>query len=76
VVFGTYSPLPKAQYQKIEQTDWSQSWKKHYQPSQLAAVVIVQLVGNPLPERIPIRIDPGMGFGTVSTHHAIMFGDD
>lgn len=66
---GRIRQLPKAQYQKIEQTDWSQSWKEHYQPISIGQrlVIVPAWLENPLPERIPIRIDPGMAFGT-GTH--------
>lgn len=66
---GRIRPLPQAIYQKIEQTDWSQSWKEHYQPISIGQrlVIVPAWLENPLPERIPIRIDPGMAFGT-GTH--------
>jgi ribosomal protein L11 methyltransferase len=66
---GRIRPLPVALYQKIEQTDWSQSWKEHYQPIAVGQrlVIVPAWLENPLPERIPIRIDPGMAFGT-GTH--------
>jgi ribosomal protein L11 methyltransferase len=66
---GRIRPLPAMQFKKIEQTDWSQSWKEHYQPIAVGKrlVIVPAWLENPLPERIPIRIDPGMAFGT-GTH--------
>ncbi|MBN1535718.1 MAG: 50S ribosomal protein L11 methyltransferase [Anaerolineales bacterium] len=66
---GRIQPLPAAHYQQIAQTDWSQSWKEHYQPIAVGQrlVIVPAWMENPLPERIPIRIDPGMAFGT-GTH--------
>lgn len=66
---GRIRPLPLPQYQRIEQTDWSQAWKEHYQPIAISQrlVIVPAWMENSLPERIPIRIDPGMAFGT-GTH--------
>ncbi len=66
---GRIRPLPSLQFKKIEQTDWSQSWKEHYQPIAIGKrlVIVPAWLENPLPDRIPIRIDPGMAFGT-GTH--------
>lgn len=66
---GRIRPLPHPQYQKIEQTDWSQAWKEHYQPIAIGKklVIVPAWMDNPMPARIPIRIDPGMAFGT-GTH--------
>ena len=66
---GRIRPLPNPQYKKIEQTDWSQAWKGHYQPIAIGQrlAIVPAWLENPWLERIPIRIDPGMAFGT-GTH--------
>lgn len=66
---GRIRPLPAPSFQVIEQADWSESWKQHYHPIDIGErlVVVPAWLENPRPERIPIRIDPGMAFGT-GTH--------
>ncbi len=66
---GRIRPLPAPTFQVIEQADWSESWKQHYHPIDIGQrlVVVPAWLENPHPERIPIRIDPGMAFGT-GTH--------
>jgi ribosomal protein L11 methyltransferase len=66
---GRIRPLPAASFQVIEQADWSESWKQHYHPIRIGErlVIVPAWLENPHPERIPIRIDPGMAFGT-GTH--------
>jgi ribosomal protein L11 methyltransferase len=66
---GRIRPLPAPAFQVIEQQDWSESWKVHYRPIRIGQrlVVVPAWLENPHPERIPIRIDPGMAFGT-GTH--------
>jgi len=66
---GRIRPLPAPIFQVIEQADWSESWKQHYHPIDIGErlVVVPAWLENPHPERIPIRIDPGMAFGT-GTH--------
>jgi ribosomal protein L11 methyltransferase len=66
---GRIRPLPAPTFQVIEQADWSESWKQHYHPIEIGEhlVIVPAWLENPHPERIPIRIDPGMAFGT-GTH--------
>ncbi len=66
---GRIRALPALEYKKIEQTDWTQAWKEHYQPIAIGRrlVIVPAWMENPLPERIAVRIDPGMAFGT-GTH--------
>jgi ribosomal protein L11 methyltransferase len=66
---GRIRPLPEVQYRTVQQTDWSESWKQHYQPIAIGKrlMVIPAWLESPEPSRIAVRIDPGMAFGT-GTH--------
>lgn len=66
---GRIRSLPEAQYRLIQDQDWSQAWKAHYQPILIGErlVIVPAWLESPAPERIPISIDPGMAFGT-GTH--------
>jgi len=62
-------PLPQASYQYIQETNWAEAWKVHYRPIAIGSrlMIVPAWLENPEPGRIPIRIDPGMAFGT-GTH--------
>lgn len=62
-------PLPPAQYRQVQEQDWSEAWKQHYRPVAIGArlVIVPSWLESPQPERIAVRIDPGMAFGT-GTH--------
>jgi ribosomal protein L11 methyltransferase len=66
---GRIRPLPDPQFQLIQQTNWAEAWKVHYHPIAIGKrlMIIPAWLETPSPERIPIRIDPGMAFGT-GTH--------
>jgi ribosomal protein L11 methyltransferase len=66
---GRIRPLPKPEYKMIYQKDWSESWKRHYKPIAIGKnlIIIPAWIENPSANRIPIRIEPGMAFGT-GTH--------
>ncbi len=66
---GFIRPLPPAQYKTIEETDWSEAWKVNFHPIPVGAslMIIPAWLDEPTHGRIPIRIDPGMAFGT-GTH--------
>ncbi len=66
---GRIKTLPAAQYRQVNQVDWAESWKKHYQPIAIGKRIIIvpAWLENPDPSRTVIRIDPGMAFGT-GTH--------
>lgn len=61
--------LPTPQYQTIIQTDWSEAWKRHYRPIAIGSrlLIIPAWLDAPSKDRVPIRINPGMAFGT-GTH--------
>lgn len=67
---GQLLPLPAPAYQPIADKDWSESWKANFQPIRVGKrLMIVPAWLNPplAPEDVPIRLDPGMAFGT-GTH--------
>jgi len=67
---GQILPLPAAQYKPIAQTDWSETWKANFKPVRVGRrLMIVPAWLNPPLARddVPIRLDPGMAFGT-GTH--------
>ncbi len=66
---GRIRALPEPQFQLIQQMNWAEAWKVHYHPIAIGKrlMIIPAWLDTPNPERIPIRIDPGMAFGT-GTH--------
>jgi ribosomal protein L11 methyltransferase len=66
---GRIQPLPAAAYKQIADQNWMEAWKQHYRPILIGdrLVVIPAWMDSPDPNRIPIKIDPGMAFGT-GTH--------
>jgi ribosomal protein L11 methyltransferase len=66
---GRIQPLPAASYKQIADQNWMEAWKQHYKPILIGErlVVIPAWMDSPDPNRISIKIDPGMAFGT-GTH--------
>jgi ribosomal protein L11 methyltransferase len=66
---GRIQPLPEAEYNLVKQLDWAEAWKVNYHPIEVGRrlMIVPAWLENPDPDRIPIRIDPGMAFGT-GTH--------
>jgi ribosomal protein L11 methyltransferase len=66
---GMIKPLPKPVYKQIADQNWMEAWKEHYQPIPIGErlIIVPAWLDSPKPERIPIKIDPGMAFGT-GTH--------
>lgn len=62
-------PLPEPVFKPIWDEDWMAAWKKHYQPIEVGnkLVIVPAWVKKEFPARLPIRINPGMAFGT-GTH--------
>jgi len=55
-------------WRRIEETDWLAEWKKHWRPTVIGEFVIAppwERIENP--EKIIVRIEPNMAFGT-GTH--------
>jgi ribosomal protein L11 methyltransferase len=66
---GMIQPLPAPVYKQIADQNWMEAWKQHYQPIPIGRRLIIVPVwlDSPELERIPVKIDPGMAFGT-GTH--------
>ncbi len=66
---GMIQPIPSPIYRQIADQNWMEAWKQNYKPIPVGERLIILPVwlDSPEPERIPIKIDPGMAFGT-GTH--------
>lgn len=66
---GRISPLPEPLFKKIQEVPWMEAWKDHYHPIPIGdKLLILPAWIEPLnDERIPIRLELGMAFGT-GTH--------
>jgi ribosomal protein L11 methyltransferase len=66
---GMIQPLPAPAYRQIADQNWMEAWKQHYQPILIGErlVIIPAWLESPDQNRVAIRIDPGMAFGT-GTH--------
>jgi ribosomal protein L11 methyltransferase len=66
---GMIQPLPAPAYKQIADQNWMEAWKQHYQPIRIGErlLILPAWMDSPEPNRIPIKIDPGMAFGT-GTH--------
>jgi len=66
---GSIQPLPEAIFTPIADQNWMEAWKEHYEPIPVGEklIIVPAWLESPDATRIPIRIDPGMAFGT-GTH--------
>ena len=66
---GMIQPLPEPSYKQIADQNWMEAWKKHYKPILIGKrlLILPAWLDSPTPDRIAIKIDPGMAFGT-GTH--------
>ncbi|MFT3891453.1 MAG: 50S ribosomal protein L11 methyltransferase [Anaerolineales bacterium] len=66
---GMIRPLPAATYKQIADQNWMEAWKQYYKPILIGQrlLILPAWMDSPVPERIAIKIDPGMAFGT-GTH--------
>lgn len=66
---GMITPVPTPTYKQIADQNWMEAWKQHYKPILIGQrlLILPAWLESPEPERIPIKIDPGMAFGT-GTH--------
>jgi ribosomal protein L11 methyltransferase len=66
---GRIRSLPAPEYNRIENVNWMETWKEHYRPIPIGErlIIIPAWMESPDRSRVPIRIDPGMAFGT-GTH--------
>ena len=66
---GRIQALPEPTYKHVADQNWMEAWKQHYKPILIGErlVIVPAWMESPDPNRIPIKIDPGMAFGT-GTH--------
>ena len=66
---GMITPVPTPAYKQIADQNWMEAWKQHYKPILIGQrlLILPAWLESPEPKRIPIKIDPGMAFGT-GTH--------
>jgi ribosomal protein L11 methyltransferase len=66
---GRIRELPEPVFRKIEDENWMEAWKKNYHPIRLGERILIlpAWISEEDPQRIAIRIDPSMAFGT-GTH--------
>jgi ribosomal protein L11 methyltransferase len=66
---GRISTLPEPLFKIIQEVNWMEAWKEHYHPIPIGKKLLILPAWIALPndDRIPVRIDLGMAFGT-GTH--------
>ncbi|CAG0998041.1 Ribosomal protein L11 methyltransferase [Anaerolineales bacterium] len=66
---GMIQPVPTPTYKQIADQNWMEAWKQNYKPILIGKrlLILPAWLESPDPKRIPIKIDPGMAFGT-GTH--------
>ena len=66
---GMIRPLPALSFKQIADQNWMEAWKQHYKPILIGRrlLILPAWMESPEPNRIAIKIDPGMAFGT-GTH--------
>ncbi|MBA2133770.1 50S ribosomal protein L11 methyltransferase [Capillibacterium thermochitinicola] len=53
-------------FRQLHEEDWANAWKEYYRPERIGPFLIIPSWLSPpvLADAIPIRLDPGMAFGT------------
>jgi len=66
---GMIKPLPAPTFTPIADQNWMEAWKANYHPIPIGKklIIVPAWLESPDEMRVPIRIDPGMAFGT-GTH--------
>ena len=66
---GMIRPLPAPSYKQIADQNWMEAWKQYYKPILIGErlLILPAWMDSPEPQRVAIKIDPGMAFGT-GTH--------
>jgi ribosomal protein L11 methyltransferase len=66
---GMIQPLPSPVFVPLADQNWMEAWKARYQPIPIGRrlIIVPAWLESPDASRIPIKIDPGMAFGT-GTH--------
>jgi ribosomal protein L11 methyltransferase len=66
---GRIQALPTATFRQLADQNWMEAWKQHYKPIVIGKrlVIVPAWMDSPDQNRVAIKIDPGMAFGT-GTH--------
>lgn len=66
---GQIHPLPPLDFRYIKDENWMAAWKEHYKPIPIGKKLLVlpAWLESEYPDRVAVRIDPSMAFGT-GTH--------
>ncbi|MBE9201608.1 MULTISPECIES: 50S ribosomal protein L11 methyltransferase [unclassified Nodularia (in: cyanobacteria)] len=59
--------IPTLNWELIDEEDWATSWKQYWKPEEIGDRFLINPAWLPLPEtteRLVIRLDPGVAFGT------------
>lgn len=66
---GQIQPLPPLEFRYIKDENWMAAWKEHYKPIPIGKKLLVlpAWLENTYPDRVAVKIDPSMAFGT-GTH--------
>jgi ribosomal protein L11 methyltransferase len=66
---GMIQLLPAPVFTPVEDQNWMEAWKVHYQPIPIGKrlIIVPTWLESPDANRVTIKIDPGMAFGT-GTH--------
>ena len=56
----------EVQVATVEDSDWENNWREYYKPIETGEKLVVVPEWEPIPEngRVPLRLDPGLIFGT------------
>lgn len=62
-------PVPTPSYRTLANANWMEAWKEHYRPIPIGRrlMILPAWMESDDPKRIPVKINPGMAFGT-GTH--------
>jgi len=63
-------PMPDPEFRTLDEQDWAEAWKAHYQPVRIGRHIMIRPLWIDLalePDDLEIALDPGMAFGT-GTH--------
>lgn len=64
---GQIASIPEPSFREILEEDWSLAWKKNYLPLRIGRRLVIVpswLEVELAPGDVPVRLDPGMAFGT------------
>ncbi|HEY4717942.1 MAG TPA: 50S ribosomal protein L11 methyltransferase, partial [Anaerolineales bacterium] len=59
-------PIPEPSYTPIQEQNWMEAWKQHYKPLSIGRrlLILPAWMQAESAERVTVRIEPGMAFGT------------